>query len=77
MKSVKSLGWVKNRMPGRYLHKEQNKANKSIKTHMPRLGFQPTISVLQRVETVHTLDHSATVPLGEQTGPYAKFAVGP
>jgi hypothetical protein len=28
---------------------------------MPRLGFEPTISVFERAKTVHSLDRSATV----------------
>jgi hypothetical protein len=28
---------------------------------MPRLGFEPTIPVLERAKTVHALDRAATV----------------
>jgi hypothetical protein len=28
---------------------------------MPRMGFEPTIPVLQRAKTVHALDRAATV----------------
>jgi hypothetical protein len=28
---------------------------------MPRLGFEPTIPVFERAETVHALDRAATV----------------
>jgi hypothetical protein len=28
---------------------------------MPRVGFEPTVPVLVRAKTVHTLDHAATV----------------
>jgi hypothetical protein len=28
---------------------------------MPRVGFEPTITVFERAKTVHALDHVATV----------------
>jgi hypothetical protein len=28
---------------------------------MPRVGFEPTISMFERAKTVHALDHAATV----------------
>jgi hypothetical protein len=44
-----------------YLHTEHHKQNKRTKTSMPRLGFEPTTTVFERVKTVHALDRAATV----------------
>jgi hypothetical protein len=38
--------------------------NKSTQTSMLRVGFEPTIPVLERAKTVHALDLAATV-IGE------------
>jgi hypothetical protein len=35
--------------------------NKRTQTSMPRMGFEPTISVFERAKTVHVLDCAATV----------------
>jgi hypothetical protein len=35
--------------------------NKCTQTFMPRVVFEPTIQVLQRVKTVHALDSATTV----------------
>jgi hypothetical protein len=35
--------------------------NKCIQTSMLRVGFEPTIPVLERAKTVHSLDRAATV----------------
>jgi hypothetical protein len=40
---------------GRYLHKQ----NKRTQTSMPRVGFDPTILVLERAKTVHAFDRAA------------------
>jgi hypothetical protein len=46
---------------GRYLTQ-----NKHKKTSMPRVGFEPTISVFEKAKTFHALDRAATV-IGAQT----------
>jgi hypothetical protein len=46
---------------GRYLHTGQHKQNKNTQTAMPRVGFEPTISVFERAKTGHALDLAATV----------------
>jgi hypothetical protein len=35
--------------------------NKRTQTAMPHVGFEPTIPVFKRANTVHALDHAATV----------------
>jgi hypothetical protein len=35
--------------------------NKGTQTAMPRVGFEPTIPVLERARTVHALDSAAAV----------------
>jgi hypothetical protein len=45
----------------RYQHTEQHKQNKRTQISMPRLRFEPTILVFERVKTVHALDRMATV----------------
>jgi hypothetical protein len=35
--------------------------NKRTQTSVPRIGFEPTIPVLERTKTVHASDRSATV----------------
>jgi hypothetical protein len=42
-------------------HRATQTQNKSTHTCMPRVGFEPTIPVFERVKTVHVLDCSATV----------------
>jgi hypothetical protein len=39
---------------------------KSGQSHMPRVGFEPTIQVFKRAETFHALDRAATVT-GQET----------
>jgi hypothetical protein len=46
---------------GRYVHTEQQKENKYTETSMPLVGFEPTIPLFQRANTVHALDRVATV----------------
>jgi hypothetical protein len=45
----------------RYLHTEQHKENKRTYTFTPRMGFEPTIPVLERAKTVYALDPAITV----------------
>jgi hypothetical protein len=46
---------------GRFLHTGQHKQNKRTETSMPRVGFEPTISVFEREKTVQALDRAVTV----------------
>jgi hypothetical protein len=46
---------------GRYRHTGQHKQNKRRQTSMPEVGFEPTIQVFERENTVHALDRAATV----------------
>jgi hypothetical protein len=57
--SVGLLGRGMSPSQGRYLHIVQHKQNKRTETSMPRVGFEPTISVFERVKMVHVLDRSA------------------
>jgi hypothetical protein len=40
---------------------------------MPRVGFEPTTPVFERVKTVHVLDRAATV-IGKVTGLTVRFS---
>jgi hypothetical protein len=40
---------------------QDNTKNKCTQIFMPRVRFKPTITALERVKTVHDLDHAATV----------------
>jgi hypothetical protein len=42
-------------------HRTTQTPNKRTQTSMPRVGFEPTISVFERAKTVHVLDRVATV----------------
>jgi hypothetical protein len=42
-------------------HRTTQTQNKHTQTSMPPVGFEPMISVLERVKTVHALGHVATV----------------
>jgi hypothetical protein len=42
-------------------HSTTQTENKGTQTSMPRLGFEPTLPVFERLETVHALDRAATV----------------
>jgi hypothetical protein len=46
---------------GRYLHMTTQTQNKRTQTSMPRVGFEPTITVFERTKTVHVLGCAATV----------------
>jgi hypothetical protein len=46
---------------GHYLHIGQHKQNKRTQTSMPRVGFELTIPVFERAQTVHALDRSAAM----------------
>jgi hypothetical protein len=43
------------------VHRTTQTQNKCTHTSMPRVGFEPTIPVLERANTVHALDCVATV----------------
>jgi hypothetical protein len=59
--SVGLLGLVVSPSLGRYLHTEQYKQNKRIRTSMPLVGFEPTILVFEGAKTVHALHRAAAV----------------
>jgi hypothetical protein len=42
-------------------HRTTQTQNKGTQTSMPRVGFEPTIPLLERAKTVHALDRAATV----------------
>jgi hypothetical protein len=42
-------------------HRTTKIQNKRTQTSMPRVGFEPTIPAFERTQTVHALDHAATV----------------
>jgi hypothetical protein len=42
-------------------HRTTQTQNKGTQTFMPRVGFEPTIPVFERVKTVHALDRAATL----------------
>jgi hypothetical protein len=46
---------------GRYLHRTKQTQNKRGQTSMPRVGFEPTMSVFERAKTFHASDRAATV----------------
>jgi hypothetical protein len=46
----------------------------TIQTFMPRVGFEPTIPVFERVKTVHALERAATV-IGEEIVTTAEFTL--
>jgi hypothetical protein len=43
---------------------------------MPRVGFEPTIPVLERVKTVHALDRAASVIGSSRTTEYKRVETG-
>jgi hypothetical protein len=43
------------------VHKTTQTRNKCTLTFMPRVRFKPTTPVFERAQTVHALDHGATV----------------
>jgi hypothetical protein len=47
-------------------HRSTQTQNKRTLTSMPRVGFEPTIPVLERAKIIHALDRTTTV-----TGVYA------
>jgi hypothetical protein len=55
------VGRVISPSQGRYLHTEQHKHRTNSHTHMPWVGFEPTILVSKRAKCVHALDRAATV----------------
>jgi hypothetical protein len=42
-------------------HRTTQTENKRTQTSMPRVGFEPTIAVLERTKTVHAPDRAATM----------------
>jgi hypothetical protein len=46
---------------GRYLHKEQHKQNKHTQKSLPRVGFEPTIPVIERAKAFDALDRASIV----------------
>jgi hypothetical protein len=58
--SVELLGRGISPSHGRYLHTEQHE-HKRTQISMPRVGFEPTIPVFERANTIHALDRAATV----------------
>jgi hypothetical protein len=46
---------------GLYTHRTTQTQNKRTQTFMPRMGFEPTIPVFERANTVHALERAATV----------------
>jgi hypothetical protein len=42
-------------------HTTTQTQNKCTQTSMPRLGFEPTTPVFERVKTVHSLDRAPTL----------------
>jgi hypothetical protein len=59
--SVWLPGWVISPSQGRYLHRTTQTQNKSRRTSMPWVGFEPSIPAFKRAKTVHALDRAATV----------------
>jgi hypothetical protein len=45
----------------RYLHRTRQTQNTRRQTSIPRVGFEPTNPVFERVKTVHELDRAAAV----------------
>jgi hypothetical protein len=43
------------------IHRKTQTQNKHTQTFMPRVGFEPTISMFERARTVHALDCEATM----------------
>jgi hypothetical protein len=43
------------------IHRTTQTQNKRTQISMPRVGFEPTISVFKRAKTVHALDGAATL----------------
>jgi hypothetical protein len=42
-------------------HRTTQTQNKRMQTFMPRMGFEPTITVFELAKTVHALDRAAAV----------------
>jgi hypothetical protein len=59
--SLGLLGRRSSPSQGCYLHRITKTQNKRTQTSMPRVGFEPTISVFERAKTVHTLNRAASV----------------
>jgi hypothetical protein len=59
--SLGLLGRLIGPSQGLYLHTGQHKHRINSQTSMPRVGFETTIPVFERAETVLALDRSATV----------------
>jgi hypothetical protein len=43
------------------IHRTTQTQNKRTQISMPRVGFEPTIPVFERVKIIHVLDRAATV----------------
>jgi hypothetical protein len=52
--SVGLLGRGVNPLQGCNLYTEQHKQNKRTQTSMPRVGFEPTTTMFERTNTVHS-----------------------
>jgi hypothetical protein len=55
--------WTENQTVERPLptHRTTQTQKKLTQTSMPRMGFEPTITVFERAKKVHTLDRAVTV----------------
>jgi hypothetical protein len=61
IQSVELLGWGSARRKATtYTHRTAQTHNKRKQTSMPLVGFEPTIPVFERANTVHALDRAAT-----------------
>jgi hypothetical protein len=61
---IQSVGLLGRRISpsqGRYLHTEQHKHRINAHRHVSRVGFEPTIPVIEQAKTVHALDLAGTV----------------
>jgi hypothetical protein len=53
--SVGPLGWGISPSQDHYIHMTTQIQNKRTQTSMPRVGFEPTIPVIERAKTVHAV----------------------
>jgi hypothetical protein len=59
--SVGLLGRGNSTSEGCYLHIGRHKHRINAQTSMPQVGFEPTLRVFERAQTVYALDGAATV----------------
>jgi hypothetical protein len=61
--SVGGAPWTGDQTVARSLptHRTAQTENKRTQTSMPEVGFEPTVSVFERANTVHTLERATTV----------------